>query len=516
MAHGLEVRVPFVDHELLDTVWPELGRHPTLLRRKRLLVETLERPLPQAIVGRPKQGFTLPFADWMRGELAPVVRDGLGHLARAGWIAKDAPARVWHDVAVGRRALEPAVGARRARTLPRKARPMSRLPSVAYLAPDKMGGVITVIAGLLDHRGPGSLRTEVLLVHNHLSTDTRFAGRLNCDLQTTIEHTLPIENLRAVLRRMARAVSPGPGIIVPSDLIDLAMLSVHDVGRAVVLILHGDSDYYYDLAQKHDAVVHAYVVASQRMYARLMELLPHRASSIFHLPYGIPLPPRVRTPTPGPLRLIFAGRVEHNHKGVMDLPAIDVGLRARGIARTWTIVGGGPDEARLATAWAGVPGVRFAGTLSQEATVEQFADHDVFVLPTRSEGFPLALLEAMGAGAVPVISDIPSGVPDLVESHVTGLRPPAGDVDGFVTAIAHLATDRAALEQMSASCRHLIETQYDIRNRATAYEALFARYAELYRPLSPHATLHYGSRLDQPWIPNQVVRLVRTAIRMAR
>ena len=91
MAHGLEVRVPFVDHELLDTVWPELGRHPSLLRRKRLLFETLERPLPEAIVGRPKQGFTLPFADWMRGELAPVVQDGLGQLERGGWIAKAPP-----------------------------------------------------------------------------------------------------------------------------------------------------------------------------------------------------------------------------------------------------------------------------------------------------------------------------------------------------------------------------------------------------------------------------------------
>jgi asparagine synthase (glutamine-hydrolysing) len=97
MAHGLEVRVPFVDHELLNTVWPELGRHPSLLRGKRLLFETLDRPLPEAIAGRPKQGFTLPFAEWMRGELAPVVQDGLGQLERGGWIAKGAPARVWRD-----------------------------------------------------------------------------------------------------------------------------------------------------------------------------------------------------------------------------------------------------------------------------------------------------------------------------------------------------------------------------------------------------------------------------------
>jgi asparagine synthase (glutamine-hydrolysing) len=95
MAHGLEVRVPFVDHELISRVWPALGRYPGLMRGKRLLHESLERPLPAAVVNHPKQGFTLPFAVWMKGDLAPLVRDGLDRLAAGGWITHDAPDRVW-------------------------------------------------------------------------------------------------------------------------------------------------------------------------------------------------------------------------------------------------------------------------------------------------------------------------------------------------------------------------------------------------------------------------------------
>jgi len=97
MAHGLEVRVPFVDHQLVARVWPALAQHPSLMRGKRLLHESLERPLPAEIVNHPKQGFTLPFARWMRGDLAPLVRDGLSRLAAGGWIATDAPDRVWTD-----------------------------------------------------------------------------------------------------------------------------------------------------------------------------------------------------------------------------------------------------------------------------------------------------------------------------------------------------------------------------------------------------------------------------------
>jgi asparagine synthase (glutamine-hydrolysing) len=97
MAHALEVRVPFVDHELLEQVWPDLALHPELMQGKQLLSGTLERPLPDAIIQSPKQGFTLPFAGWMRGPLAPVVQDGLRQLADAGWITGKTPERVWSE-----------------------------------------------------------------------------------------------------------------------------------------------------------------------------------------------------------------------------------------------------------------------------------------------------------------------------------------------------------------------------------------------------------------------------------
>jgi asparagine synthase (glutamine-hydrolysing) len=97
MAHALEVRVPFVDHELLATVWPALGSYPTLQRQKRLLSGTLKSPLPDSIVNRPKHGFILPFATWFEGPLAPLVRDGMSHLVTDGWITPGTPDRVWNS-----------------------------------------------------------------------------------------------------------------------------------------------------------------------------------------------------------------------------------------------------------------------------------------------------------------------------------------------------------------------------------------------------------------------------------
>lgn len=77
MAHGLELRVPFLDRPLVEACFripgqQKLGRLP-----KSLLLENLGVDLPNQIVNRPKRGFTLPFERWLRGEMRPVVEDVL-------------------------------------------------------------------------------------------------------------------------------------------------------------------------------------------------------------------------------------------------------------------------------------------------------------------------------------------------------------------------------------------------------------------------------------------------------
>jgi asparagine synthase (glutamine-hydrolysing) len=101
MAHSLEVRVPLVDHVLLDAVWPAAGAFPRLLKNKRLLYETLALPLRPSAFNRTKGTFTLPFNTWMHGPLGDDVRGGMEALASSGWIARDLPARVWHGWQTG-------------------------------------------------------------------------------------------------------------------------------------------------------------------------------------------------------------------------------------------------------------------------------------------------------------------------------------------------------------------------------------------------------------------------------
>jgi asparagine synthase (glutamine-hydrolysing) len=78
MAVSLEMRVPFLDHELVEYI---LGVPVTAKRRysgvKGLLVESCRDLLPASVYDRRKAGFVLPMKQWMSGPLAPFVADGL-------------------------------------------------------------------------------------------------------------------------------------------------------------------------------------------------------------------------------------------------------------------------------------------------------------------------------------------------------------------------------------------------------------------------------------------------------
>ena len=87
MAHGLEVRVPFVDHRLVESVFPLPDRAKVGWGRgKALLRRALAPQLPRAHLHAPKRGFVGPMASWLRHELRPMLMDELSpsRLARLG------------------------------------------------------------------------------------------------------------------------------------------------------------------------------------------------------------------------------------------------------------------------------------------------------------------------------------------------------------------------------------------------------------------------------------------------
>ncbi|HTZ10862.1 MAG TPA: asparagine synthase C-terminal domain-containing protein, partial [Candidatus Margulisiibacteriota bacterium] len=78
MAHSLEVRVPFLDHKLIEFVFSLPGRLKIKgATNKPLLTGSLSLPLPYAILKKRKTGFTLPFNSWLKNGLKDEVEEAL-------------------------------------------------------------------------------------------------------------------------------------------------------------------------------------------------------------------------------------------------------------------------------------------------------------------------------------------------------------------------------------------------------------------------------------------------------
>ncbi|MHB8705475.1 MAG: glycosyltransferase family 4 protein [Coriobacteriia bacterium] len=158
---------------------------------------------------------------------------------------------------------------------------------------------------------------------------------------------------------------------------------------------------------------------------------------------------RIRRPqTPGRLRVLSAGRLS-TEKGM------DVGIRAvalaidRGADIELALAGDGPERASLASL---IDSLGLSSRVTMLGHVESMpavlARADTFMLASRSENLPLAILESLAAG-LPVIATDVGGVREAVVHGVTGLLVAPDDVDALAFQLVRLCTEPSLLAELS-------------------------------------------------------------------
>jgi len=95
MAHALEVRVPFLDHRLVEYVLGVPDRFKFPHTPKKLLTDSFPDLLPESLINRPKMGFTFPWALWMKNELRPLCEEALANSALSRVLAPGQADRLW-------------------------------------------------------------------------------------------------------------------------------------------------------------------------------------------------------------------------------------------------------------------------------------------------------------------------------------------------------------------------------------------------------------------------------------
>jgi glycosyltransferase involved in cell wall biosynthesis len=175
--------------------------------------------------------------------------------------------------------------------------------------------------------------------------------------------------------------------------------------------------------------------AAEAGYRRAFPHVPH-----FCIPYHCDLSVFLRTPrrnAPGePLRFFFCGQMIHR-KGVDVLLAAFDRLIAKGFHTELMMVG---REAELPEFMAAISPearacIRYEGFQAPERLPEYFSQCDVFVLPSRHDGWGVVVNQALGAGMPVITSDAVGAGMELVEEGANGLVCSAGDVESLQNAM---------------------------------------------------------------------------------
>lgn len=218
-------------------------------------------------------------------------------------------------------------------------------------------------------------------------------------------------------------------------------------GHAYVLVIQKAVEFFFPwgsdrevFRERYRTARHCFFVSRHNLACtedQLAMALPH--SSVVANPFNVPAGPPLPYPLPAPgesLDLACVARLFLMDKGQDVLLRVLAQERWKARPLRVTFYGSGMDRAAIMemAALRGVTNVEFAGQVGDVAGI--WARHHALVLPSRSEGLPLALVEAMMCGRMAIATDA-GGITELLEDNRSG----------FVAAAPTVAALDEALER---------------------------------------------------------------------
>jgi glycosyltransferase involved in cell wall biosynthesis len=242
-------------------------------------------------------------------------------------------------------------------------------------------------------------------------------------------------------------------------------------------ILHNDAEEIYRVGCGNQNAWNVAVAVSPKVARRARERVPQRP--VQEITSGVDLPTPVqwqqRRPFGRPFELLFIGRLDHAQKGILWLPDIYRTCLERGIEANLTIVGSGPDVEELRRKlrqYRLEDRTRLLGSLSPEQVYGLLLQSHVLLMPSNFEGLPIALLESLACGCVPVVSRLPGITDSAVHDSETGLLAEVGRAEGYAEAIVTLYNDAARWSRMSRAAHESAEQRFSMEAMGQSYSRL--------------------------------------------
>lgn len=182
------------------------------------------------------------------------------------------------------------------------------------------------------------------------------------------------------------------------------------------------------------------------------------------------------------LHIGYLGRIEHSHKGVLNIPTILRMYEGEKDTLKLSIIGDGPDmnnlKQGLATTCPWLK-VQYHGYIPNKEAKDILATFDVLLMPSYYEGLPIALLEAMALGVIPLVSRLPGSTDIVVKDGKNGFIADPDDYAVFASALSRLDNEVTLRSELSKNAWKTIADDFNAEKMAGQYITLTNRLLHL-------------------------------------
>lgn len=386
---------------------------------------------------------------------------------------------------------------------------------IVYYLPDIDAGVSRIVINLLRFRPKNpAIKYTVVLIRCKTITEKPITEKIPADevIHFTYEEE---ENAFHVLKRLKKTLNSDKDIIVGNDGLEIKMVATEKLNNPVAYIVHGDFPSYYLLVGWYYPVMNCIIAYSNKIEKTIKEIGGVDPATVHKIYYPADIKPLVYRhgeKNDSGFKIVFAGSTIER-KGADLLPKIYDQLISLGMNKfELQIIGDGELLPSLKARFHSCSNVSFNGWRDQHFVRNAMLQADIFLFPSRLEGLPNVVVEALAAGAVPVVTDLESGISDIIKHEYNGMLVEKDNVKMFADSIFRLYNNGSLLQCLKLNALKSVN-MFEPFEQAKAYEDLILKtvnVAKKDKRIFP--SYKRGRVLDRSWLPNKMVFMLRKLI----
>jgi glycosyltransferase involved in cell wall biosynthesis len=351
---------------------------------------------------------------------------------------------------------------------------------IIYILPDKNAGVASVVRNLLKYKSD-KYKTKTILLHDSQDDNSlRIKDDFKSDVNIRIEYNGYWNSKYFIARKIKEHLNANSIIISNDGAIELFSIKILRHQIPVTYILHGDYQHYYSVIKEHLDIINGIIGVSKYVVSQVDGIITSSHKLVRHIKFPVPTYNYNRVAMDKKIRIAFVGTL-NEFKGVLEFDKIIREIEAQNIPYHFNIIGDGPLKKTLLNLFKFNVNVSVKGKVDNSQVLKLHSEHDILILPSKNEGLPVSIVEAMKAGVVPIASNIKSGIPELIQDGITGYKVDTGKECEYANHISNLYKNADKLHEMSQNCMDYANATFNPEKQTLQYELFFENIFENFR-----------------------------------